>query len=297
MKTLYLFIISLVTIDACAQSFAPQGATWHYNLVTWNVPSINIPIVYSVTGNQVINGINCTIIQEDNNSPGGCVDNTQNSVYFSGNVVYRYLPPSNSFSVLYDFNATAGSSYSVGSTITGPITVFVDSVSTIIINGQSKIIQYVHNSAPSASSNLEFNGPIIEGIGSTTSLFPVIATCDPAIRGLRCYEDNNLGLYNTFMAPSCSTIYITSGINSIEAENVFSFFPNPCIGSCKFVLTNRNNENAQLVIRNLLGKEVTVYDLPQSEIQFDVTNMSSGVYLCAIQSKNHYSTYKKLVVY
>jgi len=50
------------------------------------------------------------------------------------------------------------------------VTIIVDSVSSKIINGSSRKLQYVH----SKNNDWYYFNPIIEGIGSTGGLFPYL---------------------------------------------------------------------------------------------------------------------------
>lgn len=80
-------------------------------------------------------------------------------------------------------------------------------------------------------------------------------------------------------------------INKISFDSYFELSPNPSNG--RFILINTRNENIEINIYNLEGKNTysSVVETYQSEI--DLTNESNGIYYCIIKDESNSILEKK----
>jgi hypothetical protein len=289
-RSLKLFLSLIFIHNISFAQFAPQGAVWHYSLQPPGPPFWNYPVILEANGTQVINGITCTVITE---APGynSCAPFTVHYIYESGNVVYVYNSYDSLFYKLYDFNLVPGDTFSLNYSNWGPTVIRIDSVSTINILGQQRIIQYVSDSTY-GQMPLDFYGPFIEGIGSANFLFPQIGVCDPHAGGLRCYADPVIGLYQTGSTPSCDTSLLTA---IAEAHMEFlSIIPNPAADH--FNIEIETASPGLLTLCNIAGVELRKIPFSSRSVIVECVGMPSGVYLLNIEFEN-YRTQRKLILY
>ena len=81
---------------------------------------------------------------------------------------------------------------------------------------------------------------------------------------------------------------------SISSENISSFvmYPNPAKGILNI---NSFNNPAIISIHDLMGKQVLSTELTQRNSSIPIVNLSKGLYLVTIKTKNSKTT-KKLII-
>lgn len=83
---------------------------------------------------------------------------------------------------------------------------------------------------------------------------------------------------------------------SVDSEKISSFvmYPNPAKGILNINL-NQFNNSATISIHDLIGKQVLSIELIQRNISIPIANLSKGLYLVTIKTKNS-KTSKKLII-
>jgi len=172
--------------DGAPASFAPQGAEWYFHVLSQG-PITEPPFYYLksvVTGTEEIQGHLCSVIDD------------YRYVYEEDDVVYMYNHSTDSFTVMYDFNAEEGDTWycNIEEGFTGLVT--VDSVGSVTWNGHTYRTQYVTGYIPDEGF-LIYDGRIIEGIGYEKGVFPHEYVFDGTeYEYMRCYLEDGELLYH-----------------------------------------------------------------------------------------------------
>ncbi len=306
MKSKYLlFLFSLVfCFNISAQEFAPFGAEWHYTVI--NKQDITYHQAKSVDSID-ISGKKCRIIDIDES----CFFDNEGIVYSTadGDSVFWYEPHSETFQLIYAFNASPGDSWKIAIedfeslSETDSIVVFVESVGSQEINGITLPTLHLQISYKQYSSYFRNQkDTITKHIGGTRALIPYLkqghgVICHlPSPNGLRCYEDSYLGFYETGIADSCTHEKTGTFVNELKNEETgIKLFPNPVTQTLNISL--QNGTLRSLVFYDLSGREVfskTVSDKNQFEHQINLSGLPAGAYMVKIDTQNK-SVVKKLI--
>lgn len=173
------------SIETDCDYFAAQGAEWYYHVrSSWPMNYPDYHIVMSVNGEADVLGHTCKVVD--------C-----NYIYEDNGTVYWYNQYNGDFTVLYDFNAQVGDtwtydidscSYLVTVTNVGDVTWERHTYRTQTVSALSNNNGYIN----------VFSGQIIDGIGFEQGLFPnqgLVNDTDP-ISYLRCYLIDGEKLYH-----------------------------------------------------------------------------------------------------
>ena len=76
---------------------------------------------------------------------------------------------------------------------------------------------------------------------------------------------------------------ITTGIKEFE-QNSFSVYPNPNHG--EFIISSNDSEEYNIIIYNMLGNIVKQVNGAKNETKINLSNVSKGIYLTSIHTKN-----------
>ena len=199
----------------------------------------------------------------------------------------------NSFHLLYDFGAITGDTITLGYYTTydgSPLKMFIDSTDSIIINGETRKLQYV-----SCGDGLviEFGGIVIEGIGNLTYMFPRL---DLSLDGpLRCYEDSVIGFF-------INPYHSENGWNFQDCEQVTSGIPEPGFGSdirlypnpaTRFLEISNLDQPAEFTFFDIQGRSIkTGVIFPDQSINLD--DIPGGICFLKLQNSKLLIT-KKLI--
>jgi hypothetical protein len=293
MPLIFLVIFSFISMKVSGQIFAPPGAVWHYKFDTNPPFRIGYEEIKAV-GDTMLQGHQCTILERRNAG----YDWFTHSVYdyISGReYVYSdsdkvYLWKYNSFYILYDFGASPGTRWTLAFdniyTTDSLAVIVVDSVGVETIGSEPLRTLYVHTD----SGYYSFMSYIIrEKLGGLYHMFPYFTgLTGPEYPGpMRCYYDNNFGLYQLSMDP-CDTIY-TGMNNQFSNEENSLVYPNPVVSNS--VLRWNCTDGAEYTIEFFddAGKKVKVLKVISYEIEICQSDFKSGCYFFKIMSGSNLS--------
>ena len=223
MKKICSIFFLLMSFSVAAQNFAPIGAVWHYEKCGF-ADFVAYETIESYA-DTVINGISCRQLKETDYNY-----QVTNTYYMYSRNDSVFFHKNGGFHLLYDFGAEAGDTVVLGyyQTYHGtPLKMFIDSTTMINVNGQMRKLQYIRCGD---SMSIEFGSLVIEGIGSTSYMFP---TGDLSYDGpWRCYTDALIPeyhnpYYNGFFWHALDCEEIIVGIPDLEAGRLLRLSPNP----------------------------------------------------------------------
>jgi hypothetical protein len=286
-----VIITILVTNSTFAQFFGPDGTNWYYSKI-FLVPNPILEdfIQISSSGDTTIQGISCNKLIV--NTPLFCGD--QQSVkytYYSNDTVFFYEPTYDSFQVLYCMNANQGDSWDIRVPDLGDedtISISINAIDLVTINGiELKRFNVTYTTHFDNISDFSYNSYIIERIGDIKYMFNLFPewsyTCSEAIiSGLRCYNEQNSGIYSTGISETCDfqSFVGISEVNQYQA----SIYPNPANEIIYF--STDDSQNVSYVIFDLQGHEVLQGN---STSQINITTLCPGSYIVRI---NENGTFK-----
>jgi hypothetical protein len=287
MVRLLIVVIGLVfTSGLKAQEWFPVGATWYYNQII--LLQGESYVQFEVTGDTILQGKSCKIVS------GGCSCSAPGAgsyFYQEGDKVYAYHAATDSFRVFYDFTLEAGDTIVFeGDPLVGGNGYFlVDSVTTMQFGSETRRVQHLSHLA----FDIVWGNKIIEGIGSNGCMYPQVSFCDPLTGGLRCYEDEEIGLIN-FQVPERSCTYITSDVKDPAVSLLLKIYPNP---ATDYIRIQSDEPIQQLTLFNNLG--MTVYQsasVNHTEVDIEVHSIPGGLYWLRAMVGDQGVVYKAVVV-
>ncbi len=243
--------------------WAPVGAKWFYSQSLLNPDYITYTYIESAK-DTVINDTTCKQLVEFryDMSTNERVIFEEFFMFNDDSKVYYYSSDKNRFCLLYDFSKQAGEywvldefSYSDEDGFDNRI--YVDSVSNWVINGEDRVVQFVHMEDQALCFG---NDVIIEGIGNLNYMFPFCELSN--IGPLRCYEDDSLGNYHIIGTQDCAFQYLSVDTYTATSSE-YSIYPNPTKDFIKVNWNNKELRNIKIV--NLM-----------SRIDFSEKNTESG---------------------
>jgi Secretion system C-terminal sorting domain len=284
MKTLIYTLLFVFLANNLKAQWAPEGATWHYGEGYAFSGDIGY-MEFVAEGDTVIQGITCQKIRKYGKV--ACLGRPwMEYTYEENDVIYYYNPLHDEFQILYDFTAEPDDTwvvYTYDSSLENQdtITVLVDSVNTININGVESKRMFVHylGFSTTPGQEYEFSIPtiIIERLGDIYYMFNFwpasYQVCDANYStGLRCYQDDLIGLYDLEIAESC----LYTGLSEINKNDRIKIYPNPFTETV-MVESDLAISPKKYIIRNLSGKLVQKGVIMNNEILLKKIN--SGIFL------------------
>jgi len=292
MKYLILLIVLLLGVNANAQMWFSDGATWHYS---YNNFFIEGSIKLSVNGDTLINGVDSKQIRKSKtyfNYQSNVFTEDQfdgfEYMYSDSDHVYQLI--NDEFVVLYDFNSNVGDtvtlylddSYfglpecdSIGYAL-------VTEVGTETINGEN--LRY-YNLTTIEGSSVFLEGKIIEKIGNIGWYFfcePYCFFIEESKGPFRCYQDNSFGLYsNPGFTDSCD---FTIGINENNSQNIgIVIYPNPSSNSLQISLKKTLTSPFSIGVYSLNGKQLFYKEGLLDNTTLNVSQIDPGMYLLKVE--------------
>ncbi|MDQ3016737.1 MAG: hypothetical protein M3R25_08500 [Bacteroidota bacterium] len=286
MEKIILIIIALAfTSYLKAQEWFPQGASWYYSQTIFIEGETYAH--FEVVGEITIQGKNCKIIS------GRCACQSSNDyiLYQEGDKIYSLHSEADSFRLLYDFSLVAGDTLIFrGEPEPGGDGYFlIDSVTTIQLGSQNLRVQHITH----LSYGLEWGNKIIERIGSNGCLYPQVSFCDPLTGGLRCYEDDQIGLIN-FQSPPRPCDYTTTATTDLSKTVAIKVYPNPASISLH---VEAELPIVKLVLFNNLS--IPVYQrssIFNTNFALEHLSLPGGVYHIQVVMSDHQVAHKTVVI-
>ncbi len=281
-KIIVLLLACSFTMIVLGQNWAPTGATWHYEIVYPFSSQLSF-VKYESVGDTNILSNSCKIITATGGTTvlGFLIGNSDTAyTYEDDGKIYVFDPSNNGFSLIYNFAADPGSTW----TTTWDTCNFERSISStdsIDINGITL-------------KTLSFGSlKIIEGIGGERTLFHGLGLVNckppdtiiyeiPFIQRLRCYEDSIIGFYNTGISISCD--YVTGIKDTKDSGSNIGIFPNPTSGKFQIKNSNSNEDFISVEIFNSFGKNIMEFETSEDLTPIDLSEKPKGVYLIRIKS-------------
>ncbi len=284
--TLTTVVLLLLSLQAMNQEWAPIGTKWYYSAYSFGFPYTNHPDSIESIGDTVINGISCRILS----GTAGCsYEESYLYTYGADNKVYIFNESSSTFSVLYDFAAETGESW----TIIPPnpadsFQVVVDSVYTLTIDGHFLSVQAISTIDPYSYYN--FFGEVYEGIGNGIFLYPQISTCDPWPGPIRCFTTNETTIH--FDTIPCNAVINYNSIDEFFRIKEITISPNP---ATSFISINikEGNPLEEAIIYNHLGQKALVVVPVNNTV--DVSGLKPGIYFIEVTTKERRGRTKLII--
>ncbi len=284
MKKIILILACCIPIYCFPQNWAEDNAVWYYDQSDFVTPPNTDYFKFSKIGDTIINGDSAKILKEEYFAFNYT---SSDKIYMKSdsNRVYLFVPPTNSFELIYNFDAVPGDTIHVYCGFefflqNSSIDIVIDSVSFMDINGNLMKVQHV---SQHYTENDEFsmNGDIIENIGWTGFMFPLHSWADPPTGGkLRCFQNDRIGL---FKISNVDCDYINA-VESKSNHELIKILPNPTKGKIKI----QANNIKKIEITGINGK--FVYSGKENEI--DLANHKKGIYIITVVTEEKTETDK-----
>ena len=256
----------------------PPGAEWYYEIENEN-GSITYQYLYQA-GDTIVQDEPTHILVKINTLYDKDLhqDVTHEYVYERDGKVYWWNKTLEEFTVLYDFGAHEGDSWTI-KVGTESLIMHVDAVEEIEYEG--KTYRMLRVSDPEDL----FSGDIVCGIGHLTSFFPerLMDNGDGIrVEGMRCYWVENELVFK-YGDEDCDAIY--SEVHGLDEEGPSTLstglviYPNPTDGTL-FVQTLRATSLLDQTYRiiNLIGQIVLSGNITAEIQQIDVSSLPQGMY-------------------
>lgn len=285
-KILLLNIFAIICITATAQNYSQVGAIGHYNVRSTFAPGnlFNSYATLETVKDTFINNFPCKKLIETNYDFNGRIQGrAAHFIQNNGAQVFFFYKDSTSSWVrdtLYNFALTQGESYTFYQDRYQPVTVTIDSVSSMTINGVSRVVQHLRSS----HVGIYLEDMAVEGLGALFFFMPW-GDSDPR-GGIRCYQDSTIGFYQNLAADTCDYIYVGLEDLQLNKSNV-SIYPNPTNSNLNVEwLPNQQINHLQLI--DVQGKVIQSInqDLNQSNsYQINLENVNNGIYFLKVFSE------------
>lgn len=289
MKKVCIALLYLIPILGFGQEWAPIGAKWYYDKTYASFPGVDSYIVYCDTV-VLINDIECKRINID---LCACNNHFCDKLYtFERNdSVFFYNSDIDSFQILYDFSAKSGDSWEIY-TIDydkniDTVILQIDSTSTVIINDTELVKQYVtYKYNYDSHLKTEVQSEVIQKLGDLEFIINILDkgywVCDmDFLNSLRCYTDQEFGLYSTGVRESCDYVYIWTTIDPKQENNAFRIFPNPT--KDYLLIESVSTTYLSYTLWDINGVKI----LNGNEPRLDLSSLKTGIYFLIIKGENN----------
>lgn len=89
--------------------------------------------------------------------------------------------------------------------------------------------------------------------------------------------------------------FISSVSEQTVKNTLFNLYPNPAFDIVNLNINNSNNKDLEINIYNIIGKLISSETLRQNQQQINIENLSNGIYMVEIKSKE-WSEKQKLII-
>lgn len=299
-----VLLIMLGNISTNAQEWAPEGAKWHYNETYVFAPDTGY-IFYESIGDTVINDQPCKRVEKNHSLQYMLRDEDKEFMFSRNDTVFVYDEYVGEFQILYDFNAEGGDTWYrlIPDFSEGVDTAYVhiDSTTTVDINGVNLKKLFATFSMvyhDDYIDDLTYNGTITERIGYEDYMFystPIsYFTYDMNFAsGLRCYEDEIVGLYETGIVESCTYTSEGTGTDrSLPKASSLKIYPNPV--SKQLWIKGKTNFPIRYSLKSVNGKVVMEGILQQGQ-RIDMNEIGKGIYILTTSDEGRIISQDKII--
>lgn len=293
-RGLAVFLIAIsLSNGVIAQDWAPIGAKWWYHASPFSMfDPVSFTTIESI-GDTIVLGKNCRVLKRNYGCSDGVGVAQEEYLYLDSNILYRYHPYRDLFTILYDYNANEGDSWWVYPVFlpADSFMVTVDSTDSIVINFDTLKVLHITN----WGSPWGFAGMLVEKLGligpdnySYPYFFPQYGACDPHAGPLRCYQDPALGMYQRWDSIGCDSIYYVIGLHEVEdsSHNLIEFL-NVINGEILININCRGSDypnNFTLEIYGVAGRKLLVKEISCGVNTIPNTGLTSGMFVLKLTS-------------
>ena len=202
---------------------------------------------------------------------------THEYVYERDGKLYWWNKTLEEFTVLYDFGAQEGDSWTI-KVGTETLIMYVNSVETVEYEGKTYRMLHV------SDADDYFSGDIVCGIGHLTSFFPerLMNNGDGLrVEGLRCYWVEDELVFKPG-DEDCDAVY--EELHGIDEDGpstgsgTFTVYPNPTNGILTIHHSSFIIQNSEFRITNLMGQTLLTGQITAENQQIDVSSLPQGMY-------------------
>lgn len=281
---LFIALHANLTFSQVAPQFSPAGAEWH---IVFYSPGI-IPTRgfdhYRYVGDTLIQGKTAKVLLIDMvlfplsgpNIPTDTFDLGAEYFLQSGDSVFVWRD--NSFKFLWRTNVVAGQKFYVEKASGGYYEIKVDSVKTVLMNGQNIKKIWVSDSGLSGGKAVIYDkfGP--ENGFLYFNCWGAFDCFEPSL----CRYQDDLFAPVEFQSPLCSVLTDAAEPDHMPAR--WTIFPNPAYNTVSIELQNEL-EIEQVWVYNSSGSMVLSVHQPRSpKVQIDVSHLPSGTYIVRLMA-------------
>ncbi|MEI7982210.1 MAG: T9SS type A sorting domain-containing protein [Bacteroidota bacterium] len=294
--SLLLFFVSSMVM---AQVWAPSGATWYYE---WRAMWYSGYVKITYTGDTIIDAKTTKIFKkelftydwENHLYSNGIIG--RDYTFMENDIVYYYR--NGQFFKLYDFNAEPGDSWKVaGWESSHPCsdTAWVVTMGAGFATINSVVLKYL-KVAPGHNAAWAFSADTIIGrIGSLGYMFPEPVCVVDLYEGgaLRCYYDDDFGLFKRGSDPSCD--FITGWEDDRKSGDHLKIYPVPAISDITLEFPGPVDDEKMIEIFDLLGNRITVISTSQEKLTIDIEDLATGIYFLSVTDKRGFNLKGKII--
>ena len=298
MKYLYLILILFGSVSASfAQAVAPEGAVWHFRMAA---PfSAHQDFIRLEAGpDTLVAGTTAQLFYKSKEQICSPRYHLREVMYADSGRVYAYDWERTEFQLLWDYNAEPGDTWripvnrfaydSTTTPVADTIVYRVDVKSEQFVYGATRRVLEVsistaeHDPEPMSGFGAPYGAfgttALVEGIGDTRYFFPWLdGACDfDYADGLRCYEDDLVGFFDTGVSPACDFVGLPTGLGPDAAGRALTLQPNPAAQYVRVVAENTALVRVQ--VYNALGQCVLDRSAQGPDITLDVSPWPAGLY-------------------
>jgi hypothetical protein len=241
-----------------------------------------------------VQNIYCQIITATEGETGtGYLAGTSDTVYTYENdgKIFLYDPNNENFSLVYDFSAGPGTSWTT-SWDTCAYERTISEVDSIEVNGNFlKVLSHGGFSILERIGGMEtlFHGMgMVDCTGPDTIVYEL-----PFVQQLRCYEDDVLGYYETGVAPQCD--HMVSAVGETVAPGI-EIYPNPASQELNIKFSDQYVKLRTITLFSSLGIRVFSVDTDEDAIRIDVSGFEEGLYILEVQDGDGKKIVQKIIV-
>ena len=299
-KIAILLFLGMIFTDLFSNDFAPIGAKWYYSEGFAFSGDIDY-ILYTSEKDTLFKGQNCRKIIKRHDVY--CYSRPPFELVFSKNdTIYFYDQKLDTFQILYNLNAKKGDTWffrfkDIPSGIVDTVNIFVDSIGSITVNNQLLRLLFVTYKIGFNVYPMQYQSKIAEKIGDFSFMFNFYPSeemaCDANYsNGIRCYEDNTIGLYHFASMDSCTYTYKWTDIKT-NTNDKLTLYPIP---SNEVIHISGLTKPGYYHISDITGKLLKFGYINDSQIL--IKDLTKGIYILSIfDLENNSILNKKIIKY